>query len=45
MTILKENVKSINNPCNMDYVDNSKTILKYHGGREHGGRRRRSGSM
>ena len=28
MAILKEKVKSINYPCNMDYVDNSKKILK-----------------
>ena len=28
MAILKEKVKSINYPCNMDYVDNSKKVLK-----------------
>ena len=28
MTILKEKVKSVNYPCDMDYVDNSKKILK-----------------
>ena len=29
MTILKEKVKSVNYPCDMDYVDDSKKILKY----------------
>ena len=28
MTILKEKVKSANCPCNMNYVDDSKKILK-----------------
>ena len=28
MTILKEKVNSINYPCDMDYVDDSKKILK-----------------
>jgi len=28
MTILKEKVKSVNYPCHMDYVDDSKKILK-----------------
>ena len=28
MTILKEKVKSVNYPCDMDYVDNSKKIWK-----------------
>ena len=28
MTILKEKVKSVNYPCDVDYVDNSKKILK-----------------
>ena len=28
MTILKKKVKSINYPCDMDYVDDSKKILK-----------------
>ena len=28
MTILKEKVKSVNHLCNMDYVDDSRKILK-----------------
>ena len=28
MTILKEKVKSVNYPCDVDYVDSSKKILK-----------------
>ena len=29
VTILKEKIKNLNYPCDMDYVDDSKKILKY----------------
>ena len=45
MTIFKEMVKSVNYPCDMDYVDDPKIYLKEFAWGEHGGRRRRSRSM
>ena len=45
MTILKEKVKSVNYPCNMDYVGDSKKTLKRFAWEQHGETRRTSGSM
>ena len=44
MSILKEKVKSVNYPCDIDYVDDSKKSSKF-AWAEHGVRRRRSESI